>query len=1269
MNPTDEIKQCALRLQEAAEKQIDEAPLTAGDPARPDEKLLHELHVYQVELEMQNETLREAQSELEASRDRYLDLYDFAPVGYLSITAHGMIEEINLTAANLLGVERKKLLQRRFTSLVVAEDQSRWMQQQLNVMKSAAKGSVEVAMQRGDGTVIQAQLDCATQKVGSGETALRIVLTDITERKQAEEVLRSSEQRFKDIARASADWVWEVNAEGMYTFVSDNVLDLLGYTPAEVVGKTLFDFMPPGEAERVGAEFAAIAGRRESFRDLDNTLRHRDGSLRFVQTNGVPILGADGRLLGYRGLDRDITERKEALEALAKSESRFHKMFDQNALVMLLIDPDSGRIADANAAAARFYGYSVDHLKAMNIDQINLLSADEVAKMRTRAKGLKSNFFIFPHRLASGEVRTVEVCSTPTESEGRTLLFSIVQDITEGERQGKELERHRTHLEDLVAERTEALDASNRRLRITDQRLSAALAMTQKAQDLNENEILQLGIEEAVRLTDSEIGYIHFVNADKETLTLGAWSQGTLKHCSATQDNHYPVSRAGVWADTVRLRRAVVHNDYEALPDLKGYPEGHARLIRHLGVPVMEGGEVRLLVGVGNKATDYDDPDVKELQLISNDLWSIIMRHRVERSLVAAVAHTRLIIDSSADGILQLDKSGRIVVINPAACQMLGYSPGQLIGRDAHEAIHCAPDALAPRASCRLIEAAQAGQALRDDAETFWCADGRPLPVTVAVHPMFDGDSVIGAVMSFSDNTKRRTLEEAREAALAAAELLAQSRSEFLANMSHEIRTPLNGVLGMAQIGYRDNLAGGKTKETFANILVSGQLLMAIINDILDMSKIEAGQLVVETISLDPGKTLDAAMALMGDKALRKGINLLIEKAPDLPVAILGDPTRISQILLNLLSNAIKFTAHGEVRLAALRDNDQLVFRVSDTGIGMTPEQMGALFTPFQQADSSTTRKYGGTGLGLTISRKLAQLMGGDIHASSRAGSGSSFELRLPCIETTAAASPQSTAFINSAGMRLKGVRILAAEDDEFNQLVLEDMLTGEGAELAMVGNGRLAVDSVAQNPAAFDLVLMDVQMPEMDGREATRRIRVIAPLLPVIGQTAHVLPAEHEQCRAAGMIDVISKPLDIEALIRTVLRHTGRTGATDVAPLPPEERSASAPGGLIDWEKLEARYADRPAFLVKFLGITLKAHSGEPALIRAAASVADTAQLSFLAHTASGTGGNLFAHKLRAQAQATESAIHDGNSAAAHANQLAEDLDAVMNEIRKHLA
>ena len=220
MNPTDEIKQCALRLQEAAEKQIDEAPLTAGDPARPDEKLLHELHVYQVELEMQNEALRVAQRDLEASRDRYLDLYDFAPVGYLSITAHGMIEELNLTAATLLGVERKKLLQRRFAALVVAEDQNRWLPLFMRLMEQDGKGSVEVALQRGDGTVFSVQLDCATRKVGADGTALRISLTDLTERKSIENALRESERLAHAALDALDDSIAILDESGTITAVN-----------------------------------------------------------------------------------------------------------------------------------------------------------------------------------------------------------------------------------------------------------------------------------------------------------------------------------------------------------------------------------------------------------------------------------------------------------------------------------------------------------------------------------------------------------------------------------------------------------------------------------------------------------------------------------------------------------------------------------------------------------------------------------------------------------------------------------------------------------------------------------------------------------------------------------------------------------------------------------------------------------------------------------------------------------------------------------------
>ena len=1414
MNPPDKIGHDALRLRAAAESQIDDVPLRGKDPAHPDAELLHELQVHQVELEMQNEALRQKQTELEAMRDRYIDLHEVSPVGYLTLSADGMIDEINFTATTLLGVERKNLMRRQFTSLVITEDQSRWTQLLVSVLQSDGKGSMEVSLQRGDGMVFQAQLDCTSHTSamhsgalhgvdsatrtgirgdGYGEMEVRIALRDITERKQteitlarqhqmiqsifdttpgfmilkdsngvyrevnpafckflgkshaeivgktdldlfppdeaaayclgdaevlqtgkslsrdeqatgagglrwmsvskspvtdergrvtgvlctvldiaerkqSEEILRSSEQRFQDIARATTDWVWEVNAEGVYTFVSDNVLNLLGYTPAEIVGKTPFDFMPPGEIERVGAEFAAIVARREPFRELDNTLCHKDGSLRQVQTNGVPILGADGALLGYRGVDSDITERQVASEALRKSEARFHKMFEQNALVMLLVDPDSGVIADANGAAARFYGYSIEHLKTLQVDQINLLPMDEVVKKRAMAKARQQNFFVFPHRLASGEVRTVEVCSSPIESEGRILLFSIIQDITETVRLGKELDHHRAHLEELVAERTAALDATNRRLRATDQRLSAVLAMSQKAHELDEHEILQLGIEEAVRLTESEIGYIHFVNDDQETLTLGTWSQGTLKHCSAAYDNHYPVSAAGVWADTVRLRSPVTHNDYQALAERKGYPEGHTHLVRHIGVPVIEGGMIRLLMGVGNKATEYQESDTRELELISHDLWSIIMRRRTEVSLVAAMAHTRLIIDSSAEGILQLDATGRIALANPAACAMLGYVPEQLLGRDVHSAIHCPPGTAASHTPCSLGVAMRAGQPLRDDAETFWCADGRPLPVTVAVHPMFEGATVVGAVMSFSDNTKRQAAERAREAARAEAELLARTKSEFLANMSHEIRTPLNGVLGMAQIGYRDNLGRGKTQETFARILESGNLLLVIINDILDLSKLEAGKLTVESVPFDPGYSVDATVASLAQLAGEKGLALFAEKTPDLPAAVLSDPTRIAQILLNLLSNAIKFTAHGEVRLALLRDDGQLVFRVTDTGIGMTPEQVEQLFVPFQQADSSTTRKYGGTGLGLTISRQLARLMGGDIHASSEAGRGSTFELRLPCIETLRAVEEKAT-FAAVRTARLKGLRILAAEDNEVNQFVLEDMLTREGAELEIVGNGRLAVEAVTRDPDRFDLVLMDVQMPEMDGFEATRQIRVLAPALPVVGQTAHVLAVEHEKCRAAGMIDTITKPLDLGPLVAIILRYARHAVEITVTP-PPPAVEASIQVGMIDWKQLEQRYADRPAFIPKLLGVMLQAHAEAPARIRAAVASGDMDQLGFLAHTAKGTAGSVFSLELQAQAKVTEAAVHSSNpDAIAHGEHLAAAFDAALTEIREYLA
>ncbi|MCA6218068.1 PAS domain-containing protein [Ideonella sp. B7] len=408
------------------------------------------------------------------------------------------------------------------------------------------------------------------------------------------------------------------------------------------------------------------------------------------------------------------------------------------------------------------------------------------------------------------------------------------------------------------------------------------------------------------------------------------------------------------------------------------------------------------------------------------------------------------------------------------------------------------------------------------------------------------GEDVVAVVRNVSE---RHALEAEREAARELAERQARHRSEFLANMSHEIRTPLNAILGFAQLGL-EQARGTPAEPSYQRILEAGRLLLGIINDVLDFSKIEAERLDVESIPANPRQLIEASVDMIREGARAKGLSLQIALADSLPDACLTDPLRLQQILANLLSNALKFTSTGRIEVRAEVADEQLVITVSDTGIGMSAEQLDQLFAPFHQADASTTRRYGGTGLGLTISRRLAELMGGEIQVSSQLGQGSRFTLRLPLRPAAMATLPLDLRDpAPPAGHQpLQGLRLLVAEDNEVNQLVIEQALRGAGAEVVLAPNGREAVNRVRAEPTGFDAVLMDIQMPEMDGFEATRRLRVIAPRLPVIGQTAHALAAEREQCLACGMVAHVAKPIDIGRLIATlqaVTRQPGTAPAT----------------------------------------------------------------------------------------------------------------------------
>ncbi|CAH0351448.1 PAS domain S-box protein [Aquabacterium sp. CECT 9606] len=401
---------------------------------------------------------------------------------------------------------------------------------------------------------------------------------------------------------------------------------------------------------------------------------------------------------------------------------------------------------------------------------------------------------------------------------------------------------------------------------------------------------------------------------------------------------------------------------------------------------------------------------------------------------------------------------------------------------------------------------------------------------------------------------RQRTVE--LETARQEAERLSQIKSEFLANMSHEIRTPLNGVLGLAQIGHRDH--GGSAHQIFAQIIDSGRLLLGIINDILDFSKIEAGKLHIETLPVNLKELLSRATAQFQDRAQAKGIGLHTHLSPELPVLCNSDPLRLEQILLNLLSNAVKFTMQGEVSVSASARDGQLVLTVADTGIGMSAQQLSELFRPFEQADGSTTRQYGGTGLGLSITKRLVEMLGGEVHARSEPGQGTQFEVVLPLtaappagLRTLSAnegapARPDEERAVPQVGQRLAGLRVLAAEDNQVNQWVLNELLQIEGTLVTMVDSGQDALACLAKNgEQAFDVVLMDIQMPGMDGYETTRRIKAMAPDLPVIGQTAHAMAEERGKCMAAGMADLVVKPINLEDLVKTVGRHARARGAT----------------------------------------------------------------------------------------------------------------------------
>jgi PAS domain S-box-containing protein len=1075
-------------LRAAAEAQLAATPETTS--TQPMADLLHELQVHQIELEMQNEALRQTQQAFEQERDRYLDLYEFAPVGYVTLSAEGIIEAINLTGVKLLGVERKALLLHRFAACVAPVDRDAWQRQFQSVKQHAEPHSMELALQRGDGSVFQAQLEYAPQKVGAGGTSLRVALSDISARKQLEAELRAREQHFSTLANGGSTLIWTSGVDKLCDYFNEPWLRFTGRTLEQEMGNGWTEGVHADDFDHCLQTYVGAFERHEPF-EMEYRLRAASGEYRWILDAGNPRYAIDGNFLGYIGYCYDISARK-TIEAQLRLQAL---VLDQIQDHVTISDLD-GVVTYVNQAEMRTLWSARESIVGEHVsvygDSPEADARQDEIVTATRLQGAWQGRVVNFRPDGSGidiDLRTTLIRNEHGEP---VAMVGVGTDITAR----------------LKAEN--ALAKSEERYR---------LAFQHSLDSVNINRLSDGLYVEVNQAFLDILGYELQDITGRTSLELDIWAD--------------PADRQHL-VDELR-QKGQCHN-LEAR-----FRKKNGELIWGLmSAVMMELDGVPCILSIAR--------DVTAIRLTQDEL----AHHRMQleqlvearTSELQAANHTlrdtQFAMERAGIGIHWVNAdTGRLLYANQFAADMLGYTVDETLGLSVSDIDpnFATADFAQVTTSLRLQGTARFETVLR-------AKDGRLVPVEVTLYflPAKLEESVEepGRFITFiTDISKRKEAELALVQAKEAAEAANRAKSTFLANMSHEIRTPMNAVIGLTHM-LRRKLSEPEHLDKLGKIASASDHLLGVINDILDISKIEADKLVLEKSNFEIDAMLARIAAMVIERVHEKGLELIIDADPDLGV-VNGDATRLSQALLNYLGNALKFTEHGSITLRARVVEETaadllLRFEVTDTGIGIAAEHLPRLFHAFEQADSSTTRRFGGTGLGLAITRRLAILMGGDAGMESTPGLGSTFWF-------SARVGRISVARERHLIPALQGKRALAVDDTLVTRMVHAQLLRMNGLESEAAASGETALEIIRAADAGerpFDLVLVDLLMPEMDGFEVLAMLRLLAlrhqPMVWLVTASGDTVILD--DARKVGFDEILLKPLSTEMLHAALQRH-----------------------------------------------------------------------------------------------------------------------------------